>query len=96
MSQEAAEMLIKYEGQMRTGIRHGGMKAPFPYWIQISIMLQHWDSSGDTILETAEGISNGSVIVHVENGWWLRIGMKGYHDWMFTKASFTLDYLTIE
>lgn len=82
--------------------RSGYIEFSFNFAIQagdvndISIMLQHWDSSGDTILETAEGISNGSVIVHVENGWWLRIGMKGYHDGMFTKASFTLDYLTIE
>ncbi len=82
--------------------RSGYIEFSFNFAIQagdvndISIMLQHWDSSGDTILETAEGISNGSVIVHVENGWWMRIGMKGYHDGMFTKASFTLDYLTIE
>ncbi len=62
----------------------------------MSIMLQHWESSGDTILETVEGSSNGSLIVHVNSGWWLRIGMRGYHDWMFTKATFSLDYLTVE
>lgn len=82
--------------------RSGYVEFSFNFEIQagdvndMAIMIQHWESSGDTILETVEGSPNGSVIVHVNSGWWLRIGMKGYHDWMFTKATFSLDYLTIE